>query len=193
MAVDSSARQPKNIQITQENFERFLGWLDADRDRAGERYEEIRHQLIKIFTSRGCLVPEELADECINRVFKRINDIIDQYQGDPAIYFYGVAKMVYLEYLRVQPIRPPQPVASGPEEAELKHECLERCMASLTHKNRELILAYYGEENQTKTEHRKVLAERMGMEPNALWVRVHRIREKLKACVSECIKLRLDH
>src|SRR5215207_6031462 len=83
-----------------ENFEHLLEWLDPDRERAGARYEEIRRALIKIFTTRGCAEPEDLADETITRVCRKVRTIAPTYVGDPANYFYGVAKNVHLEYLR---------------------------------------------------------------------------------------------
>ena len=55
----------EKIELTQAVFEQLLDWLDADRDVAGQRYEEIRRRLIKIFVCRGCIVPEELADRTI--------------------------------------------------------------------------------------------------------------------------------
>ena len=95
--------------------------------------------------------------------------------------------MVYLEYLRRKPA--PQPVATSAvsEGDERRYECLEQCIERLNAKNRELIRAYYKEDNEGTTDHRKEMAERMGMELNALWVRVHRIRERLRECVMECL------
>jgi DNA-directed RNA polymerase specialized sigma24 family protein len=61
-------------------------------------------------------------------------------------------------------------------------------MERLTPVNRELIVAYYEEGNQMNADRRRELAERMGLEPNALWVRVHRIRDRLRGCVGECFK-----
>ena len=66
----------------QEDFERLLTWLDSDPDRAGELYERIRWRLIAILASRACHIPEELADETIDRVAGRVADICDSYIGD---------------------------------------------------------------------------------------------------------------
>ncbi|HJQ68452.1 MAG TPA: hypothetical protein VKA70_05755 [Blastocatellia bacterium] len=174
--------------MTEESFERLLGWLDADRDKAGRRYEEIRNQLIKIFVSRGCLVSEELADETINRVARKVQHIAGTYEGDPALYFYGAARLIYLEYLRRRPAPQPLALPATSEEEEQRYECLERCVERLTPKNRELLKAYYKEEGDEKTETRKEMADSLGMELNALWVRMHRIRERLRQCVVECLK-----
>jgi DNA-directed RNA polymerase specialized sigma24 family protein len=186
--MEGSASREYDVELTQEIFEQLLDWLDRDRNRAGVRYEKIRFQLIKIFMSRGCPVPEELADKTINRVARRLNDIAGTYTGDPAPYFYGVAKMVYLEYLRKKPDLPSLPSVQATGYDEEKCECLRQCIAQLTPKNQELIMAYYGEGAKVNADKRKKIAEQMGMEPNALWVRAHRIRERLRECVSECLK-----
>lgn len=97
---DQLAINEKEWVISQEAFDTMLDWLDADRERAGCKYEAIRLRLIKIFTCRGCQAAEELADETINRVIGRIVEIANGYRGDPALYFYGVAQKVFLEYSR---------------------------------------------------------------------------------------------
>jgi RNA polymerase sigma factor (sigma-70 family) len=188
IVVKESVSQRADTELTQETFERLLRWLNTDRDEAGRRYEEIRFQLIKIFISRGCLISEELADETINRVARRIQDITKTYDGDPALYFYGVARMIYLEYMRRKPLLQALAPPTVSEEHERRCECLDQCIERLTPKNRELIMAYYKEDKQGKKDQRKEVAERMGMEPNALWVRVHRIRERLRECMVECLK-----
>ena len=82
------------------NFEKLLDWLDSDQIEAALKYEAIRTNLIRIFSSRGCLVPDELADDVFDRVAKKINEIIPSYEGEPALYFYGVARNVFREYTR---------------------------------------------------------------------------------------------
>src|SRR5438105_3823358 len=90
----------KQQVLTQIDFDSLLDWLDSSREKAGEKYEMIRGGLIDIFHYRGCTGPEDLADVTINRVAKKVHKIRNSYAGDPARYFYGVAKKVYLEYLK---------------------------------------------------------------------------------------------
>lgn len=181
------ASQRKDVGLTQEIFEQLLAWLDEDRDLAGKKYEEIRFQLINLFIARGCLISEELADKTIDRVARKVKDIADTYVGNPALYFYGVAKMVHLEYVRSRPFVLPSLPSQSEKDTEQRYECLGLCVDKLSSANRELILAYYGEAHSNE-EQRRNLAARMGFEPNALWVRAHRIREKLRRCVIECLK-----
>ena len=180
----------KEWVLTKESFDSLLAWLDPNRDQAGRKYEDIRRKLIKIFTCRGCLTPEELADETINRVAKRVPDVAGTYTGDPALYFYGVAQKVQLEYLRRKlaplPPLPPEPA----EDIEQEYECLEKCMQQLTEQNRELVLQYYREEKQAKIDHRKELAQKLDIGLNALRIRAHRIRASLQDCVLNCLERR---
>ena len=80
----SAAKHLKDLE--QQDFDRLLNWLDADRDRAGLLYERIRWRLVTILASRGCALAEELADETIDRVARRVADIEQIYVGDKAIY-----------------------------------------------------------------------------------------------------------
>ena len=176
-------------------FERLLAWLDPERERAGQRYEDIRLRLIKIFTCRGCHESEDLADETINRVARKLAQVAATYEGDRALYFYGVAHRVYLEYLRKRPARAAPPTLPAPPERteeeraadEREYECLERCMDGLPAGSRDLVLQYYREEKREKIEQRKRLAARLGIGINALRIRACRIRETLYRCVQTCL------
>lgn len=185
--------------VTQQDFDRLLSWLDADRESAGSKYEKIRVRLIKIFTCRGCCEADYLADETINRVTAKLVEIAESYSGDPALYFYGVAQKVHLEYLRrkppaqesAQPGREPGGQTAWPSEpvddVEQEYACLERCMANLPPANRLLVLEYYQEEKRAKIDHRKKLADQLGIAVNALRIRAHRIRSQLQHCVESCL------
>ncbi len=177
----------KNWSLSQEDFDALLDWLDSDREQAGVKYEQIRSSLIKIFTGRGCIDPEELADETINRVTRKVKEIQKEFKGDPALYFFGVAKMLHMEYLRRKPPQsPPPPPDSG--QAELEYRCLERCIEQLSEEDRALLLKDYGAKGRTQAERRKALADELGISLNALRIRVYRIRVVLKECIEKCIQ-----
>jgi hypothetical protein len=69
--------------VHQKEFDALLSWLDADRERAALRYEQIRSRLIRIFICRGSPVAEELADRTIDRVMRKIAEIAETFSGDP--------------------------------------------------------------------------------------------------------------
>ena len=178
----------KNWVLSQEAFDALLDWLDPDREQAGIKYEEIRRRLIKIFTGRGCVDPEDLADETINRVTKRLNEIEKDFEGDRTRYFFGVANKVYLEYLRrKQPPAPPLLSVDG-NHIEQELVCLENCIEKLSPENRDLLLQYYGAEGSARSEKRKALAQSLGIGPNALRIRAFRIRLALQECVEKCVE-----
>jgi len=181
----------KELKASQEDFDRFLVWLDPDRDRAGHRYEDIRLRLTKLFFHRGCFAPEELADETIDRVIKKISHIADSYVGDQASYFYGVAHNVYLEFLRKRPTDPLSlPEIYADEDKELLHHCLDHCLEKLDSESRELIFEYYREEKQQKIDYRKEIAARMGISLNTLRMRAFRIKTGLYKAMIACLKER---
>ena len=177
----------KQWSLTKEAFDSLLSWLDPDREWAGEKYEVIRARLIKVFAYRGCHTPEELADETINRVAKKIDEVAESYDGEPALYFYGVAQMIHLEYLR-RKTEPALPAVNLPEDSEQEHQCLDECLDRLTGPNRELILQYYTDESRARINNRKQLASRLGIGLNALRIRAHRVRDSLENCMELCMK-----
>jgi DNA-directed RNA polymerase specialized sigma24 family protein len=175
------------------DFDKLLAWLDPDRDRAAIKYEEIRRRLIKILVSKGCWEAEDLADEVMDRVSERADEIAKTHEGDPAKYFGGVARNVYREWLRrqerLQPAfpAPPEPDAHGEGESGLAP--LEERLGRLQEEDREIILEYYKDDGQARINHRRELAKRKGLEIDALRLRVHRIRKILRDVALDRIAL----
>ena len=133
----------KNRVMSHESYEALLCWLDADREQAGIKYEQIKTGLIKFFTGRGHCEAEDLADETINRVISRLHEVSNQVTGERSRYFYGVARKVQLEYLRRKfPQQPPQ-AGTDSDQVELEYRCLEKCISKLSPENRALVLRYY--------------------------------------------------
>ena len=187
----------KEWALTQDAFDRLLDWLNADRNRAGIRYEEIRSRLIKVFIGRGCMAAEDLADETINRVAARIGDVARDYEGDPASYFYGVCQNVHFEYVRKKDALDTRDFPGSnsvtlrtnlSDDCEPEYQCLERCLGHLSNKNRDLVLRYYQEDKQAKIDQRKLQAKELGIAVNALRIRAYRIRLQLERCVLDCLK-----
>jgi hypothetical protein len=174
--------------ITQEQFDELLLWLNPNREKAAAQYEWIRKRLIKIFVSRGSHIPEELADSTINRVARKLPEIRDSYVGEPAHYFSGVASYIWRESLRrdkVPVITPPRPSVES-EDEERDYACLEKCLTRLPASDRDLAISYYQQEKHAKIDHRKKLAEQIGVAVNALRIRACRIRAGLLKCVETC-------
>jgi len=189
----SAASIPRrNWVLTQESFDKLLTALGDDRESAGERYLEIRSNLIRFFEWRGSPFPEDHADETINRIAKRISE--REEIRNPDSYFLGVARMLLLEINRER-IRQEQALneltslsntSNQPDESEAALQCLRECLQHLSPENRELILEYYNGVKAAKIDSRKKLAERFGIPVNTLRMRALRIREDLQRCVEKC-------
>lgn len=186
-------------ELTGDGLEGLLSLLDDDRQRAAEQYEKLRSRLIRLFGWRGCTFPEELADETINRVARKLGEGVEIRAEDPYRYFAGVAHRVFLEVVRrekrertalaeVRHLPPAEPVS---EEKERRLGCLERCLATLSPANRQLILSFYQGEGSRRIANRKQVACLLGITVNALRIRAHRLRAQLEDCVSECLRQRV--
>jgi len=171
-------------------FDDLLDWLHSDRDIAARKYETIRAGLIRIFVAKGFNDAEDLADQVITRVTKRLPEIRDGYVGDPARYFHGVARNLVLEAGRrkeiaidVSPVAWPQ-ITNRSDE----YDCLMRCLQFLAREKRELILDYYVYEGHDKIEYHKIMARELGISTGALRGRAHHIRSELEKCVQQCVE-----
>jgi RNA polymerase sigma factor (sigma-70 family) len=186
----------KHWELTREALDSLLEWLGHDREQAGKKYEYVRQSLIRILIWRGCNEAEDLADETINRVARKVPEIAPTYKGDPAIYFYGVARKMLQEYQKRQAAREgmlpeiERYVAEAPEapaESERRHQCMEQCLQKLGERERELIRQYYQRDLRAKADSRKELAGRLGMSAGNLRVKAHRLRAFLLECINDCL------
>jgi len=178
--------------LDQESFYRLLAWLDPDRDLAATKFEAIRSRAIKILIFRGCYEEEDIWDETVDRVARKLPGIEEDYVGDPGRYFYGVAKMVCRER-RHKPSTPvPIPDPDPTEPKELYDRCLTTCLDRLDERERKLILEYFKETGRAKIDTHNAMAEKLGSNIKALRTRAHRIKKTLKLCVLECIERNED-
>ena len=191
----------RDWRVSQDALDRLLAALDSDRERAGHRYQEIRRSLEKFFWWRGAEAYDELADQTIDRVMRRMADGEEIRAGDPALYFYGVARNVLREHWAAEGSRrvalfserSPAPLFDPARDeaevlaAERRHACLDRCLALLPPETRALLLRYYQDEKAAKSETRQALAQEQGIGLNALRIRVHRIRLRLEPCLRRCM------
>lgn len=170
--------------LTREAWEALLGRLGSAAE-----YEAMRRKLVKFFEWRGARPAEDLADITIDRVARKLGQG-EEIRELPA-YFYSVAKLVMLESgrrearesgeLPVQLAAPPEVDASTGLT-----ECFKECLTRQPAEARRLILDYYEEDKSAKFDHRRQLAERLGVQMNALRIRVCRIRADIEQCIRKC-------
>ena len=91
----------KKTEITKDNLESLLNWLDSEEEIAARKYELARRRLIQFFYGRGCNAAEEMADETINRTAAKVETFSATYEGAPAAYFHAVARNVFLEFSKL--------------------------------------------------------------------------------------------
>ena len=188
---------PRDSPVPPESFEKILAWLNPDREVAATMYVQLRHDLAKIFTFRGCADPEGLTDEVFDRVAKKVEEVRPTYVGDPRLYFRAVANNLVKEDLKraktqvslEEPeLREPTTTESDEDNAEDMEECLRSCLQKLSPENRKLIVNYYAKEKQAKIDHRSELAQQLEISVETLRVKVYRIRVSLQGCIERCLE-----
>ena len=199
----SEVPQKKDWTLTPRALDRLLTWLDEGSNSDGLRYLEMRRRLVCYFDRKNCATPNELADETLNRVARRLQEDAAIETEIPAKYCYIVARFVFMEHLREtqkenvllgeikrQPHDPNLAVSEADDKKEAKEKmlnCLEQCTGKLEPPNREVITRYYVGKERVKIENRRGLAAELGITMNALSIRACRIRDKLEACVKQCL------
>jgi DNA-directed RNA polymerase specialized sigma24 family protein len=185
-------RSKRDWGLTEEGLNSFLEALDPDQQRAAEQYEHVRRSLIRYFHWRGSFFPERDADETIDRAARKLRE---RHVGDVYIYILGVARNIAHESIRAQSREQSRLAKSGSLNSEalanaafdLRLECCETCLANLPSAQRDLVLAYYEGEKQTKIANRQKLADKTGVPIARLRIQIHRIREKLEVCIKQCL------
>jgi len=183
-------RKPDPPALTQEELDALLAFLGADREQAGESYEKLRRKVIKLLECRGAAFPEDLADEALNRMARRLAEGVTIEARDPYSYLWSIAVHVHRESLRRSPLPAvPSPIPADPL-LEHRLKCLDQCLIDLSEGDRNLILEYHKGEKQAKIAGRARLAARQGIGINALRIRVCRLRRQLEVCVRDCLQIR---
>ena len=178
------------MATTQDSFDALLSWLDRhDREAAGRTYESIRTGLVQILIAKGFSNAEDLADEVIERVTRRVPDIAPTYEGRPANYFHGVLRNIIKEQWDVREIATDDFsfTVIKPEKTNEAYDCLKKCLTFLSQDKRELILDYYVYAGSEKIRGHNEIANELGISENALRIRAFRIRSTLEKCVYQCL------
>lgn len=187
--VESAASSPSGLDL-------LLAALDPDRDRAADRLLLLRRKLVNFFAWGRAPFPDELADEALDRVARRLASGETIRNSDPGAYIYGFARNVLRESwalprFQQAPGHPlsPAPTAQADDVAERRARCLDLCLARLPEESRRVLLAYYREDGGTsKIEARRMLAAQLNLSSGGLRLKVHRLRvQALEGCVRACL------
>ena len=192
MAIDRSQSQGQA-------FHALLDWLNPNRDRAADEYVRLHRRLAKMFEARGCLTPEDCADETFNRIGSQLIEGKEIRTDNPTFYINGVARHVLLEQWSkpVQEQIEDLPAEKLPQdnhrelnekqEKERWHSCLEKCLQTLPQESRQLLLEYYAEDKTQKIETRSRMAKQLGVAAGVLRNRIFKLRNSLRGCVATCL------
>jgi RNA polymerase sigma factor (sigma-70 family) len=189
----------RDLAIPPKSFDEILAWLHPDRDQAANIYVQLRHDLTKIFTWNRCADPDGLTDEVFDRVARKVHDVRPTFEGDPKLYFYGIARNLIKESpkrvkrqvsLEDTDLRAPD-TSTDDEMARMREDCLNSCLQDLESEKKELILSYYARDKQAKIDHRSEMARKLGISVETLRVRVHRLRGTIETCIERCLN-RMD-
>jgi len=185
----------------QTGFEALLRKLDPQRDRAAEKYEELRRKLVKFFEWSFCFPAEDLADQTLDRIARIL---LDRPVFDLEPFLWGVAKKIRQESHRhtekivaitdlpnhgssLKDKADVEAEVQASREGEMQSLCLRACLHRINEQNRHVFLKYHGIYADTK-EQREKLASELGLTIGALRVRINRIRNQLEKCVQQCLR-----
>jgi DNA-directed RNA polymerase specialized sigma24 family protein len=176
------------MAIDRSSFDGLLAALDPDRTAAGERYERLRRRLLMFFAARRVPMGEVCADETLDRAARRLAEGV---AVEPTVesYVLGIARNVAREEWKKPRAAEVDwnRVPAVDRAADERGDCLERCLAELAPQARGWIGRFYEGRGADRIRRRQGLAEELGIDTNALRVRMHRIRAKLEECLRGCL------
>jgi len=178
------------------SFDRLLERLDADRERAGEKYVILRRQLSAFFEADGCRPADDLADVTLDRLARRA---AGGEVRDARAFAWGVARKVRLEARRQAARRARSGLALaeavGSSDARgVERRLLEKIdnerlahrlrawLDRLPPRDRTLFLTYHWPSAKPASS-RLALAAAAGLPIATLRVRIKRLRDRLGRCV----------
>jgi DNA-directed RNA polymerase specialized sigma24 family protein len=159
--------------------------LEPDLQSTEKRYRQCRFKLIKFFAWKYCEDPDNLADETISRLVKKVRDGQRISADNPYSYVYGIATNVFREYLRAK--KKNTRLADIDEAREtavqpVTDDCKKLCFKQLPREKRELLARYYAGDDRGE------IAREQELTLNALRLQVHRIKQWLRRCREDCQK-----
>jgi len=194
---------------------KFLAYLDPDPGRAAEEYERLRRAITRYLQNHGSWSPEEQADETLEILCRKIT--AGESIADRNSYARAVALNVLKRGMRKESRFESLDAAHNPgddppaknalenrisfeawrkseaeDQEELKRarlECMRACLSQLPDNDRQLLMEYDPKRAHDRAR-REELAKQYGMTPNLLRVKVCRIRERLRQCRDECLKVK---
>ena len=174
------------------SFPALLAALGETPEESGIEYERLRSKLILFFSRRMLQFPEDLADEVLDRLARRIVEgtVIDSI---PAFAF-GIGRHLTLEQIKNRSetkadnfwdnVPAPSTTQSSDEEIA-RMEC---CLRTLRPDEAKLLRGYYLTTEDTPMKTRGELAKGLGISANTLRQRVFLARQRLRDCMTSAAR-----
>jgi DNA-directed RNA polymerase specialized sigma24 family protein len=186
----------QSIPGTHDSFASLLAALGDSPSAAGQHYEQLRAKLIFFFTRKALEVPEDLADEVLDRLGRRLSEGLAILSVDA--FALGVARHVAQEQSaarnRVEAVDPAffhnVPAVSTTFSEDERIVYLERCLRRLPSFDSQLLKGYYLSDGGSAIRARKNMADRLGISPGTLRQKVFLIRKRLLECVTARLEKR---
>jgi hypothetical protein len=195
--------------LTEADFERLFGFLDADVKRASAKYDQIRLRLNKLFTWRDCAPARTFADQAIERVVRKVNEG-EHRVAEPFQFFYSTAMGIVQEQAAARAAETAAKPADAPlpldefdtplqrpskdpvmlAEARKRLPYVQGYLDDLLPKYRRLLTEYH--RRTTSVRRRDELAQANAAPLSALRLRVHRLRNAIERAVSADLHQRVD-
>lgn len=181
----------RDWQLTRERFALLLSHLSIDPAERGTRYEILRGRLIFFFLRRMLPLPEDLADEVLNRLARRLEE------GEAIAGIEGYALGIARHVLQEQRAKSDRERTAGEEfHRNVSHETLttdedeERrlarmrdCLERLPRSDQEMLSEYCLADGIGKILVRQRLAKARDMTQAALRKRVFVLRGMIQRCM----------
>ncbi|HZR28716.1 MAG TPA: hypothetical protein VFA71_08035 [Terriglobales bacterium] len=180
-----SAEECKPVPLSRTEL---LAIFDSDSRKAEEKYVELYRKLVRYFEWNRTAEPEDLAQEALKRGFVRLQEGQKITVGDPAAYFFGIARNLVREgwstrkpeplpeHFEDQQAIPAQPSFRNLNPSE-QAVFLTQCLRDLPGDEFEMLMAYVEGNGEA-------WGKKAGLEPGALRLRVHRLRKRLEKLAS---------
>ena len=175
--------------MSREDFARFLGCFSPDPDEAGERYNCLQKKLVGFFGLKGISDSTGATYETLKRATEKLVGGADV--PDMERFCLGIARNVAKEWWRRE--RREEAVFqrflkgladNSAEEVERLEHVLKPCFERLKVEEQRLLVAYCSiPEGMSSAEHRRQLADELGITVGALRIQISRLRDRLEECV----------
>lgn len=182
MATAKSGNPIKRVRDLSAVNELLCKFFGSEPHRVEVEYGKLRSRMIHYFAARRCRLPDELADEVIERALKQITAGAEI--PDLTRYCYGIAHNLLSEQRKQKKEEPivGDPVAPGwrsfgQPSIDERLLLLSECLAILSIRDRDLLKEYYWED-------RKEMAKRLELTSNALRLRVFHAIEQIRLKVA---------